>query len=540
MKKHLLNLALLTIPVLGFGQTFQENFDGNGPGIAAWTIIDVDGRTPAEGVADQGFTGAWISKDKGGPTPNYGGPDGDYAAMSTSWYSPAGASNDWLISPQIVLPAAASVLKWDAKAQDPDYRDGYKVMLSTNGGNTVADFSVQLYSTTGENSTWTSREVPLAAYAGQTVRIAFVNNSNDMYVLLVDNIKVENAPTAPPSCTSIISPANAATGVAANATLSWASVAGASSYDLYMDTNPNPTTLVSNVTGTSYTVTSNLALNTVYYWKIAPRNAAGAATGCTVSSFTTSAIPPYCGPLTFEVDFLGILLDGTEPITLVNFAGINNQTDPDALETPHEMFLDQAASVNPGNSYTITLEGNTNGDYTSKFAVFIDWNQNGTLNDAGEVYEVTQTLTNSTGADGQQVTHSISVPSDAVIGSTRMRVKKIYDDEGEDVSNLLNPCIGASYGQAEDYSVNVSVLAVSEVKKAIKAYPNPVKDIFTIEAQGKIKSVKVFDAAGKQIFTNELNEAKSQIDFSKFNVGVYVVTTTLTDGTTTSTKVIKK
>ncbi len=64
---------------------------------------------------------------------------------------------------------------------------------------TVADFTVQLYSTTAENSTWTSREVALGAYAGQTVRIAFVNNSNDMYVLLVDNIKVENAPTAPPT-----------------------------------------------------------------------------------------------------------------------------------------------------------------------------------------------------------------------------------------------------------------------------------------------------------------------------------------------------
>ncbi|HMU07353.1 MAG TPA: choice-of-anchor J domain-containing protein [Kaistella sp.] len=86
--------------------------------------------------------------------------------MSSSWYDPAGTSNDWLISPQITLPAAAAFLQWDAKAQDPQYKDGYKVMLAPNGGNTVADFTVQLFSIAAENSTWTTRTTSLAAYAG--------------------------------------------------------------------------------------------------------------------------------------------------------------------------------------------------------------------------------------------------------------------------------------------------------------------------------------------------------------------------------------
>ncbi|PZU78300.1 MAG: hypothetical protein DI529_17950, partial [Chryseobacterium sp.] len=461
----------------------------------------------------------------------YGGPDGDYAAMSTSWYNPAGASNDWLISPQIALPAAVSVLKWDAKAQDADYPDGYKVMLSTNGGNTVADFTVQLYSTAAENSTWTSREVSLAAYVGQTVRIAFVNNSNDMFVLLVDNIKVESAPTAPPNCPSITAPTNGATDVVSTSpvTLTWAASAGATSYDVFLDTNTNPTTLLGNYTTT--TTSSTLLPSTTYYWKVVAKNGAGDSTGCTVYSFTTGANPaaPYCGPLAFTFT--------VEPITLVNFAGINNTTSASTTGgTSHEFFLGQIGNVTQGGTHTITLKGNTGGNYTNYFAVFIDWNQDGDFADSGETYSV-GTIVNSTGTDTKQLTFNITVPVGATIGNTRMRVKKQFGT----TSPLTDPCAGASFGQAEDYTLNVGILAVSETSKStIKSYPNPVKDIFNIEAQGKIQSVKVFDVTGKQLLTKELNEVKSQIDFSKFNAGVYVVTTTMADGSTSSTKVIKK
>jgi len=167
--------------------------------------------------------------------------------------------------------------------------------------------------------------------------------------------------------------------------------------------------------------------------------------------------------------------------------------------------------------------------------VYIDWNQDKDFADADEAYSV-GSITNSTGTDTKELTYNITVPAGATIGNTRMRVKKLFG-----TTNLADPCVGGSFGQAEDYTINVGTLAVSETtKNSIRSYPNPVKDIFNIEAQGKIKNVKVYDTAGKQLFTKELNEAKSQIDFSRFNTGVYVVTTTLEDGTSTSTKVIKK
>lgn len=549
MKKHLLIASLLAIPFLGNSQVFQENFDGAGPGIGAWTLIDVDGKAHAEAVADFDAS-AWVRKDRGGATPNYGGPDNDYAACSSSWYDPAGTSNDWLISPSIALPAAATMLKWDAKAQDPDFRDGYKVMLSPNGGNTVADFTVTLFTVASENSTWTTRTVSLAPYVGTNARIAFVNNSTDMFVLLVDNISITAAPTVVPNCATQLSPANAATGISylTPVPLTWSAPTSGeapSSYDVFLGTAPNPTTLLGNVTGTSTTAPGLLA-STMYYWKVISKNAAGSATGCSEFTFTTAANPvaPYCGPLVYS--------SGVEPITSVVFGGMTNTSPAATGGSAHEIFLDKVAQVNQGGTFEIKLKGNTDGaTFTTKFIVFVDWNQDGDFLDAGETYfdtaATTIQVTGSTGTDAKEAVGNIAVPANAVLGNTRMRIKKNFGAS----TFYPNPCTSAGtlaagantgFGQAEDYTVNVGPnMAVSEISKAgIKAYPNPVKDVFNIAAEGKIKSVKVFDIAGKQLLTKDLNEVKSQIDFSKLTSGVYVVTIVLEDGTISSTKVIKE
>ena len=152
----------------------------------------------------------------------------------------------------------------------------------------------------------------------------------------------------------------------------------------------------------------------------------------------------YCGPLDFSI--------AVEPITLVNFAGINNVTDAAINGTPaHEDFTSISGDVEQGMSYSITLEGNTNGNNINRFVVFIDWNQNEILDNTNEVYEITNTLVNSTGLDGIQVTATINVPAGANLGTTSMRVKKILG-----TTDYLNPCLGADNGQVEDYTINVT------------------------------------------------------------------------------------
>ena len=351
-------------------------------------------------------------------------------------------------------------------------------------------------------------------------------------------------PTVAPDCPTLSSPANAAVGVSAPvATLTWAApVAGSAvdSYDVYLDQNANPTTLLGNANALTYNATGLLP-STTYYWKVVPRNDAGTATGCTVYSFTTKADPfaPYCGPLTYT--------SGVEPITSVDFGGMLN-TSPAATTSPaHEVFTDKIATVEQGKPYTINLKGNTDGPYTARFIVFVDWNQDGDFLDAGETYFATGTgitINSSTGTDAKFATGSIAVPAGAMLGNTRMRIKKNFG-----TTAYPNPCFSAGtlaagttsgYGQAEDYTVNVTAAPLgtaNNAKSQMSVYPNPVKEVLNIAAADKkVSEVTFYSVDGKLV--KSVKENVSTVNVSALPKGVYIVKVKTSDAEK-SFKVIK-
>lgn len=89
---------------------------------------------------------------------------------------------------------------------------------------------------------------------------------------------------APPGPVTVFSPAQGASGVVLTPALIWGSVAGATSYDVYLGTSPTPP-FVTNTTGTSYSPAA-LNPNTTYYWYLVSVNAAG-STPSAKWSFTT-------------------------------------------------------------------------------------------------------------------------------------------------------------------------------------------------------------------------------------------------------------
>jgi len=138
-----------------------------------------------------------------------------------------------------------------------------------------------------------------------------------------------------------------------------------------------------------------------------------------------------------------------EPITRVVVSDIDHTSDATVNGSPAlEDFTAIEGHVAAGESYDVALEGNTAGNYTTYFTIFVDWNQDGDLTDDGEMYEI-GSITNSTGTDGQQATGSIAVPADAMEGATLMRVVKNYN------VSPTNPCGTYNYGQGEDYTIVV-------------------------------------------------------------------------------------
>lgn len=179
--------------VLSFAATaqtaiyFSEDFSGGIPN--DWTILDLDGLTPNGNVAN--FGGTWWVSPTAAPEAK--------VAVSSSWYTPPGQSDDWMITPRIDIPMPADpnakiFLTWYGEAVDPSYPDGYDVRLSTTDTD-PASFTETLIDVARENTDGIYRSLDLSAYAGETVYLAWINDSNDQYILLIDDIQVAEYPS---------------------------------------------------------------------------------------------------------------------------------------------------------------------------------------------------------------------------------------------------------------------------------------------------------------------------------------------------------
>ncbi len=188
MKKILLLSAAVLLSLGSFAQIiWQENFNTPTPPAipSNWTQYNGDGLTVATNLSAFNFgTNAWV-------TAKYSGSSSDNYAASTSWYTPAGISNDWFITPALNPVAGAYLVFQTQAAEAAPYNDGFLVKISTTTNSYTSFTAAPLLTVAAENTTWTTHAIDLSAYAGQTVYIAFVNNSNDKNRLHLDNVKLQ-------------------------------------------------------------------------------------------------------------------------------------------------------------------------------------------------------------------------------------------------------------------------------------------------------------------------------------------------------------
>jgi len=110
--------------------------------------------------------------------------------MVNCWAATTFPNNDWLISPQITVPANGVVKFW-ARSQTADYGlERFHVGVSTTG-TAPADFTIISGATYVQAPlTWTEYTYQLNAYAGQQARIGVRCVSNDAFIFMLDDFFV--------------------------------------------------------------------------------------------------------------------------------------------------------------------------------------------------------------------------------------------------------------------------------------------------------------------------------------------------------------
>ena len=121
--------------------------------------------------------------------------DGTTVAMSNSWTQEGGAVDEWLVTPAIEIPVDAAMLVYTVLAYGADTDSNYAVYVSTTGNKREDFVEAPIYdaklkgNAQGGVSQRTNRH-NLEGYAGQKIYIAFVNASDDAFMLGFTNIKV--------------------------------------------------------------------------------------------------------------------------------------------------------------------------------------------------------------------------------------------------------------------------------------------------------------------------------------------------------------
>lgn len=217
-------------------------------------------------------------------------------------------------------------------------------------------------------------------------------------------------------------------------------------------------------------------------------------------------IPSYCaaGADTTTDEFISSVVFGT----VNNTSGSSSYTDYSTMYT----------NVNVGQSIPITI---VNGEHWSgdKIGCWVDWNYDGDFNDTNETITVNYTGSGSSGAGTGTGTATITVPANAHVGLNRVRVRVMY-------SGTLSSCGNASYGEVEDYSINVQqLIGVDNIlENQVLLYPNPNDGTFSIELKEWNQSayIEVLNTQGQIVYKNSLNDVLTHHQINQAT-GVYFV-----------------
>lgn len=224
--------------------------------------------------------------------------------------------------------------------------------------------------------------------------------------------------------------------------LNWTGVFAASSYQLELTPiNPMGASLFHNTTFTEDTI-FNLPSCTEFQITIQSDCDTGFSIYGDPVFFQTSGCGacrdlPYC-----EIESGGANL---EWIANVTFNNLNNSTASDGGYGDFTSLTD--TEIEAGETYEISVTpGYSGSNFLEYFRAWIDYNQDGDFEDDGETILAPSDDVNTT------VTNNVTIPSNAISGSTRLRVLMRWG--GSNISDP-QPCDDIDFGEIEDYCISI-------------------------------------------------------------------------------------
>ncbi len=237
---------------------------------------------------------------------------------------------------------------------------------------------------------------------------------------------------------------------------------------------------------------------------------------------------PYCDA-SFD-DAQGFYVD--DHINSVSFGSLNNVTN-NQYAAPHYVFYNNLSIPDfaPTHTYTLTVNFTTAGG--CGYGVWIDFNNNHVFEPSEKVAGTFGTEMLEVGAS-PTITKQVTIPIDAVLGNTRMRVRIIEDDLYNSTTTNELPCNAGTdaenimdWGETEDYIINIAnPTGINNISSSIahKLYPNPTTGILTLtELKSAASVIEVYSVLGTVVYHGQMNSSTVDIDLSHLPKGIYFV-----------------
>jgi len=166
----------------------NEGFESTTFPPTGWTIVDSDG------------DGNNWQRGSSTTNPSTATHSGTGCAVSESWRNDVVFFPDnWLITPQVAIPATGATLKFWIGAQDQSYYwEKYSVLISTTNTQLSSFTAIHTEVVVAYPDRYYEVVLPLAAYAGQNIYVAFRHHDvSDVFQLLLDDVSITSIPEDP-------------------------------------------------------------------------------------------------------------------------------------------------------------------------------------------------------------------------------------------------------------------------------------------------------------------------------------------------------